>query len=306
MDNSQRGSTDDWTGNVRLPSTAFLLAFEAAVRLGSFERASEELSISASAVGKRVMALEDQLGVRLLSRESRGVVPTVAGQEYVEQVRQALALLGRVSLHQRAGRTLRRLTVCSPPTFARLILLPALADFEQQHPDIELEVFLSVPYVGIRPPGAYVEILAGPVESGGADVLLDERVWVVCNPAMARKWALNSPADLHSAPLIRCPLEPWERWFAEAGLDWGEPSVGLRLVDLGLTLDAAARGLGVALGRRSLARPLLESGDLMIPFDISVVPQTHYTVVCRNSKAAFGAAEEFRNWLRRICREQTA
>ena len=89
---------------VRLPPLPGILAFEAALRLGSFERASEELSLTASAVGKRVATLEARLGTRLLVRRGRGVSGTAVGLEYAQQVREALGLLSAVRLHRAAGR----------------------------------------------------------------------------------------------------------------------------------------------------------------------------------------------------------
>ena len=59
-------------------------AFEAAARFGSFDKASEELNISASAVGKRITALEALIGASLFARGARGVSLTAAGREYLE------------------------------------------------------------------------------------------------------------------------------------------------------------------------------------------------------------------------------
>ena len=65
---------------------------------------------------------------------------------------------------------------------------------------------------------------------------------------------------LAGLPLLRSPLEPWQPWFRVAGLDWPEPCAGPRLLDLGMTLEAAANGRGVALARPSLARAWLPRG----------------------------------------------
>ncbi|MCK3515919.1 LysR family transcriptional regulator, partial [Escherichia coli] len=66
--------------DVRLPPLAAIQAFEAAARLGSFERASEELFVTASAIGKRIAALEAQLDVTLFIRSSRGATLSAAGR----------------------------------------------------------------------------------------------------------------------------------------------------------------------------------------------------------------------------------
>jgi len=74
---------------------------------------------------------------------------------------------------------------------------------------------------------------------------------------------LHQPADLARAPLLRTPVEPWAPWFRAAGLAWPEPDQGPLLVDLGLVLEAALGGQGVALARPALVRRWLAEGSLV-------------------------------------------
>ena len=143
--------------DVRLPPLAAIQAFEAAARLGSFERASEELFVTASAIGKRIAALEALLDVSLFIRSSRGATLSSAGREYLDQVRTALDLLSDASLHKRGEPKPEPLRVVSTPTFARQVLIPYLPSFTAAHPDIELEIMLSIPYLDIMPPNADVK-----------------------------------------------------------------------------------------------------------------------------------------------------
>src|SRR4051794_11361807 len=87
---------------LRLPSIDGLRAFEASARLGSFERAAEELHVTASAIGKRVATVEELLGTALFTRASKALALTPTGKEYLAQVSGALALLAAMPLHQRA------------------------------------------------------------------------------------------------------------------------------------------------------------------------------------------------------------
>jgi DNA-binding transcriptional LysR family regulator len=115
---------------------------------------------------------------------------------------------------------------------------------------------------------------------------------------LARLPPLRTPADLAHAPLLRTPLEPWAPWFEAAGLPWPEPDEGPRLLDLGLTLEAALGGQGVALARPSLARAWLENGALVAPFAIQAVPAHQYHVL---APAGSGAAPQFARWLQQRC-----
>ena len=71
--------------DTRFPPIDALRAFEAATRLGSFEQVAAELAITASAVSKRITALEHLLGLALFDRAGRRLVLTAAGKEYAAQ-----------------------------------------------------------------------------------------------------------------------------------------------------------------------------------------------------------------------------
>lgn len=286
----------------RLPSLDALLAFEACARLGSFEAAGGELSLTASAVAKRLAGLEDRLGQPLLNRGAKGLTLTPAGHEYLPQVRQALALLQAMPLHQRTSQQRERLRVSSTPTFARQVLVPALPGFTAAHAHIELELTLSVPLLAEGDAGADLEIRHGavPDDITPEQVLLRDRLTPLAAPALlARHAPLHTPADLLALPLLRTPLQPWAPWLRAAGLaDVPEPDEGPRLVDLGLTLAAALAGQGVVLARLSLARHELAEGRLVQPFALAVPAERHYGLVRHRTSSA---ADAFAAWLHGHC-----
>lgn len=288
---------------IRLPSLDALLAFEAVARTGSFEAAASELALTASAVAKRVAGLEERLDQPLFLRQpARGLTLTPAGHEYLPQVRQALALLQAMPLHQRTSPARERLRVSSTPTFARQLLVPALPAFAAAHPQVELELTLSVPLLAEGDAGADVEIRHGavPDDLAPAQVLLRDRLTPLAAPALlAQHPPLATPADLLALPLLRTPLQPWAPWLRAAGIAGvPEPDEGPRFVDLGLTLAAALAGQGVALARLSLARHELAEGRLVQPFALAVPAERHYGLVCHRASAA---AEAFAGWLHAHC-----
>jgi DNA-binding transcriptional LysR family regulator len=281
---------------VRLPTIDGLRAFVAAAHSGSLEKAADELHITASAVGKRIATVEDLLGTPLFIRGAKPLALTATGKEYLAQVGGALDLLAAMPLHQRASQRSTRLRVTAPPTFARQILVPHLEQFTVAHRDIELELLLSIPYLDSGTSDADVEVRHGT----GGIVLMHDVVLPVAAPALlARLPPLRVPADLACAPLLRTPLEPWSPWFIAAGLTWPEPSQGPKFVDLGLTLEAAVAGQGVALARPSLARAWLASGALQpLPFGVTAAPAMQYHLL---PHANDGAAAAFARWLIDIC-----
>lgn len=282
--------------DLRFPSIDGLRAFEAAARLGTFERAADELHVTASAVSKRVATLEELVGAPLFVRSGKALQLTAGGRDYLQQVGAALGLLAAVPQHRRAAQRTQKLRVVAPPTFARQVLVPRLEGFTRAHPEIELEIVLSIPFLDVQPADADVEVRHG--DPAGGRVLLDETVRPLAAPALLAKLPpLRRPADLAQAPLLRTPIEPWTPWLRAAGLDWPEPASGPKFVDLGLTLEAAVAGLGVALGRPSLARPWLQAGSLVPLFDVAVPASGRYFL----APVADGAATVFADWLATTC-----
>ncbi|KGE01687.1 LysR family transcriptional regulator [Achromobacter sp. RTa] len=292
--------------DVRLPPLAAIQAFEAAARLGSFERASEELFVTASAIGKRIAALEALLDVSLFIRSSRGATLSSAGREYLEQVRTALDLLSDASLHKRREPKPEPLRVVSTPTFARQVLIPYLPSFTAAHPGVELEIMLSIPYLDIMPPNADVWIRFGSGKYPGLHTrpLTCDPAFAVCAPGYRDAHGpFRRPADLARAQLLRCPMEPWRPWLDAAGLDWPEPSRGVWLVDLGMMLDAARAGQGIALTRRTLAAEWLDEGKLVRVLDIEVPGESQYYLCTETSRPPGGARQAFSLWLEEVCKQ---
>jgi len=285
--------------STRLPSVDGLRAFEAAARLGSFERAADELHVTASAIGKRIGVLEELVGTPLFTRGARALALTEAGHDYLAPARHVLELLRALPQHRRGGAARERLRVCVPPTFARQLLMPRLAGFTAAHPAVELELLLSLPQLDVAATDADVEVRFG--RAGAGQPLLRERVLPLAAPTLcALLGERPEPATLARLPLLRSPLDPWTPWFRAAGLPWPEPDAGPRLADLGLVLEAALAGQGVALARPSLALAALASGTLRAPWALAAEPAHQYYLL---PHAEGGAAGAFATWLRQACGE---
>jgi DNA-binding transcriptional LysR family regulator len=207
---------------LRLPSLDALRAFEAAARLGSYERAAEALHITASAVGKRVATLEEQLGLTLFQRGSKPLQLSASGREYLAAIWPALEQLARVPQHQRGAQRGQRLRLSAPPTLAREVLVPALPAFAEQHPDIELELVLSVPFLDQGGSDADLDVRHGQALRTDDRPLMQDVLIPLASPALLPDGPLRQPGDLARLPLLRNPLEPWTPWFRAVG--WTGPS----------------------------------------------------------------------------------
>jgi DNA-binding transcriptional LysR family regulator len=268
----------------RLPPVHALSAFEAAARHGSFAVAAEELCITPSALSHRIRLLEEFVGERLFLRDGRTVSLSEFGRRYLDVVRTALRTLSEFPLPHRRASAQPRIKLTVTPTFARCLLVPRLAEFTALHPEIVLDLFLSVPLYDLSLSESDVEVRFG----GGkypdivTEKLFEEPTFAVASPRYLEQiGGLQAPSDLRNAILLRSALEPWQPWFEVAGLDWPEPSSGLRLDDLGLLLEAVRHGYGVGLTRKHFAQDLIADGEIVQLFEdvqLTMPPHAYYMV----------------------------
>jgi LysR family transcriptional regulator, glycine cleavage system transcriptional activator len=268
----------------RLPPVHALSAFEAAARHGSFAVAAEELCITPSALSHRIRLLEEFVGERLFLRDGRAVSLSEFGRRYLDVVRGALRTLSEFPLPHRSASAQPRIKLTVTPTFARCLLVPRLAEFTSLYPDVVLDLFLSVPLYDLSLSESDVEVRfgAGKYPDTITEKLFEEPTFAVASPQyLARIGKLQTPADLQGATLLRSALEPWQPWFDVAGLDWPEPSTGLRFDDLGLLLEAVRHGHGVGLTRKHFAQSLIASGEVVHLFEdvqLKTPPHAYYVV----------------------------
>ena len=128
----------------RLPSLNGLRAFEAAARHLSFTQAASELNVTQTAISHQIRRLEEELGIRLFVRQNRSLTLTPEAREYLPGIRAAFN-----DLRLATDRLLRKdgdrvLTISTLASFAAKWLLPRLADFSDQHPDIDLRISATV------------------------------------------------------------------------------------------------------------------------------------------------------------------
>lgn len=269
----------------RIPPIHCLQSFEALARLRSVTLAAEELSVTPSAVSHRMRQLESQLGVRLFARGDFTL--SADGAVYLRHVRQGLQALQQLpgSAAARTGAPVR-LRLAVTPTFSREILLPKLALFRHAYPEVELIMQVAIPLLDVKAEETDMEFRfgTGPYADVEQLCVLRDEVCPVCSPEYLHEAGpfdgFEDAAVLARARLIRSPLEPWSTWFRACGIDLPEPrSGGAQFNDVGLMLDAAAAGFGVALARLRLAKTWLDNGRLL-RLSTRTVPSPHHHFLC--------------------------
>jgi len=266
----------------RLPPLSTLRPFEAAARLESFSRAADELHLTHGAVSHQVRALEEHLGTALFARHGKRVVLTAAGRSLAERVRGALDEIARAAEAART-RSANRLSISLLPSFASRWLMPRLIRFMEGHPGLEVNVNASTNLVNFATEEIDIAIRLGrgPWPPLTCEKFLEDEYFPVASPKMNRGKLPKSPADLlaPSVRIIREDRDYWPEWFKAAGVPFEDRIRGPLFNDSTYSLQAAARGEGVALARRSIVEEDLERGVLRRLFPLAVPSHERYWFV---------------------------
>jgi len=256
------------------PNANDLLAFLAVARARSFTRAAAQLGLSQSALSHTIRGLEERLGLRLLTRTTRSVAPTEAGERLLRSVGPRLdeidAELAALSeLRDKPAGTIR---ITSGEHAAEAILWPALARLLPHYPDIKVELIIDYGLTNIVAERYDAGVRLG--EQVAKDMIAvrigpDMRMAVVGAPSyFARRPRPKKPPDLtaHDCINLRLPtyggLYAWE--FEKRGRELKVRVEGpLVFNNIALRLNAALAGFGLAYLPEDQVETQLADGRLI-------------------------------------------
>jgi len=250
-----------------------LSAFLAVAEQRSFTRASKQLNISTSALSRSVRELEEQLGVRLLTRSTRSVLPTHAGEQLIAHLRPALdgirGTLRNLSQLQSSPAGRVRLLCCR--LAVKNVLMPRLGHFVRQFPNVELDITTDDQRVDLVSAGFDAGIQFGeyiPDDMVTVRVSPDLRPAVVGAPAYFEAHPKPvSPSELsaHKCIRFRHRGERVYRWELERDDTSVAVAVDgpLILDDLDLVIQVALEGAGLAWLAEDRVADHLASGALV-------------------------------------------
>lgn len=280
------------------PPLHALEGFVTAARLGSLSRAAESLNLTTSALSHQMRTLESRLGQQLLVRQPRGVELTPDGRQLLERIAPHLDAIGS-ALRPFAARHDDRLAISATPSMASAWLVPRLGGFLAAHPNIEISLQSSEAVVDFSRETQVVAALRiglGQWPGVLSEHLFDEFLVPMASPALvARMGGADAPA-LHEWPLLGDPDGQWDRWFETCG---GRPPARYVAVfdDSESHHRAALDGVGVALGRVTRARLLLDSGQLLALTTRRMKARYSHWLVYPPGAATHRGLQAFRTWL---------
>jgi DNA-binding transcriptional LysR family regulator len=178
-----------------------LIVFVEVVEGGGFTAAARNLDHSVSFVSKEIARLEDRLGVRLLNRTTRSVIPTDIGRVYYERCRQIIADArdAERGITESHAKPQGLLNISAPVSFGLAYLNDVLPEFLADYPEITLNVEMSDRLVDVIAEGFDVVIRAGYLKDSNliARRLMRSRLLTVASPEyLAREGTPLTPAEL--------------------------------------------------------------------------------------------------------------
>ncbi|HEY9548341.1 MAG TPA: LysR substrate-binding domain-containing protein [Kiloniellaceae bacterium] len=294
---------------VRPPPLQTLRAFEAAGRLLSMALAAAELNVTPSAVSRQIQTLEEDLGVALFRRMTRRIALTEEGTSLHQVVSRALAELIREAERLRSHEVTPWLTISTSVSFASKWFAPRLHRLMSRLPEVDIRLEVSDLNVDLNDGrvDAALRYGVGTYPGAATERILEETMSPVCSPDYrSRIGGLIDPADLIRCTLLHerrvlhddSTLPNWERWLAAAGVA-GTRSRGPTLSHGSLTIEAALRGEGVALGRSVLVAEDVAAGRLVEPFPQIRLPAGRgYDLVHRPGEEDDPRILALREWLK--------
>ena len=285
----------------RMPSFKSIEAFVVVARALSFTEAASALHLTVPAVSRRIKSLETDLGVSLFHRKPRALQLTEAGESYLSHLAPAIETIRHASDRVRGHSHGHLLKVSLPASLAANWLVPRLPSFHAEHRGIRIELQSMNGCADLDASEADLAVWPGTGDWPGlrAQRLLDMDAYPVCGADfLGAGQPLRSLDDLLQCPLLGIAGQEdfWPEWLRAAGVV-GPVRVQQVFDNFHLLYQAAASGLGVALGVDVIVGPYLEASQLVRPFDVSFRLTKGYYVVCRSGDWTQRPIGTFRQWL---------
>lgn len=285
-----------WTD---LPPLGTLVAFEAVARHRSVSRAAEELHLTHGAVSRQIQQLERALGTTLFERGTREMTPSPAAVSLAGAVADALTVLSSAARQARHSARPGPVVLSCEPTLLIRWLIPRLPALSQTAPRLDLHLSAAGGPVDFGREGIDLAIRRNdfPLPPGAhAWWLFDEMIGPVAAPELAQR--LTTAADMADLPRLHTRTRPsaWDDW-ARCSTTTLPPAPARIFEHFYLSLQAAASGLGIAIGPRALVDDDLTAGRLAAPFGFEA-DGTAYFLLAAGSPHDSRAAELL-TWLRR-------
>ncbi|MDR6961515.1 DNA-binding transcriptional LysR family regulator [Pseudomonas brassicacearum] len=285
----------------KIPSTAALISFEAAARHESFTKAAQELSLTQGAICRQIASLEDFLSVELFRRSRRGVKLTEAGLSYSRRIATQLDAVERDTLSVMGHTGANVIELAVVPTFGTQWLLPRLKDFQQQHPEVTVNLTNRTRPFLFADTEFDAAIYFGDADWSGTEShkLMGENPMPVCSPALLGNQNSLTAQAIAELPLLQQTTRPyaWRQWFSSQNLNIARDLTGPRYELFSMLAQAAMHDMGVALIPPFLIQRELAEKRLVVANRNALSSIKAYYLMIPERKVESASLRAFRDWL---------
>jgi DNA-binding transcriptional LysR family regulator len=285
----------------KIPSTAALISFEAAARHESFTKAALELSLTQGAICRQIASLEEFLSVELFRRSRRGVKLTEAGLSYSRRVATQLDAVERDTLSVMGQQGANVIELAVVPTFGTQWLLPRLKDFQEQHPEVTVNLTNRTRPFLFADTDFDAAIYFGDADWSGTEShrLMGENPMPVCSPTLLGQFTQLSAEQIADLPLLQQTTRPyaWRQWFNSRNLNIPRDMTGPRYELFSMLAQAAMHDMGIALIPPFLIQRELAEKRLVIANPQALSSIKAYYLMIPDRKVESASLRAFRDWL---------
>lgn len=267
------------------------------------------LGVSAGTVSKRIQALEEELGARLIDRTTRSSRLTEEGRMFLERTERILGEVDQAQdeLSANASHPAGRITITAPASLSRQLVMPAMTSFVTAYPSIELRVDVSDHVANLHEQGYDAAIRFGMLADSTlkAKRLVSDRMILVAAPAyLQREGTPQRPEDIEAHT---CLIDGDQRnWVLHRGAARINVNATGRLIsDNGAFLQGAAvQGAGLLRVSEIAVLDELANGRLvrLLP-DFEFAGETAIWAIYPNAKHAMPRLRAFLDHMSAFCRE---
>lgn len=287
---------------INLPSVKALRTFVTVANHMSFSKAANELFVTQGAVSKHISSLEKQLGVPLFNRHLHGIELTLAGEQYLPKILEALEIIQYATqniVQQEHSQEILSLDVT--PSFASLWLIPKIENFHDLNNNIRVRIKTGDGQIKNRNGESDITIRCLPKSKHyeNATLLRSERLILVASPTLLKKKPITQIEDIQRHLFIPHITRPhlWEQFKWEKALACCCEYSETGFEHFYMSLEGVKDDLGLALLPDFMVDHLIESGKLINPLNLSMDTSYGYYVFVPSYRLSSRKIYEFSQWI---------
>ncbi|MGJ7512978.1 LysR family transcriptional regulator [Pseudomonas baetica] len=283
-------------------------------QMQGFSSAARHLGVSAASVSRAVTALEARIGTQLLTRTTRTVNLSEAGQRYLEDCRRILAEVQEAEDSAAGSHAQPRgqLTITAPVLFGQLFVTPIMVDYLDQFPEVSINGVLVDRVVSMVEEGIDVAVRIGELpDSNQHAIRVGEVRLVICGSPgfLAARGRPQHPEDLYGLPIVATSAIGQQRsWlFLEAGKSLNiRPEPRLVVTANQAAITAACLGLGLTRALSYQVASNIAAGELEVVLADFEIPPLPIHVVYQGGRKAPARVRSFVDFVVKALREDPA